>query len=199
MNATPPEPRRCPAAYILAGGRSSRFGSDKARALLRGSPLIRRIAEMLESRGHQVVVVARKSEQYADLGLHTIADIEPDLGPVGGLETAVAHRLRSWGEGWALIFSCDLLNPTPAMLTVLESHGVRAPEAEAVAFMENGWQPFPGLYHTRLLARLRAGSIRSMKRLLTGPGIVGVEAPADLCQANTPAALREFEWREEEL
>ncbi|HEY9840887.1 MAG TPA: NTP transferase domain-containing protein, partial [Candidatus Obscuribacterales bacterium] len=61
--------------YLLAGGRNSRFGSDKARALLGGSPLILQVARLLHPYAADLKVVATTAGAYADLGLETLADI----------------------------------------------------------------------------------------------------------------------------
>ncbi|MCC5785698.1 MAG: molybdenum cofactor guanylyltransferase [Phycisphaerales bacterium] len=171
-------------AYILAGGRSTRFGSDKARAMIEGRPLIRRIADMLESRGHQVVAVAREADQYADLGLNTIADIEPDLGPVGGLQTALMHR----ADGWIILCSCDLIHPSPEPIQQLEQARTGQEDADAVVYRTDRWQPFPGLYHTRML---RFAGHRSMQGLLDAADTRPV--PCDdiraITQANRPDEL----------
>ena len=183
----------CANAYILAGGHSSRFGSDKAHALLHGIPLISHLANILRSRGHEVVVVGRDSKQYENLNLMTIPDIEPDLGPIGGLETALDHRLRTSGTGWALLLSCDLLNPTALMLNALDASRKESPQAEAIAFGDDRWQPFPGLYHTRLREQIYNDPPRSMQQLLTCAQTVAIKAPQRIHQANTPADLRAYE------
>ncbi len=180
-------------AYILAGGRSTRFGSDKARATLQGRPLIRRIADMLETRGHSVIAVAREAGQYADLGLETIPDIEPGRGPVGGLLTALTRRKQTGGPGWAVLASCDLLDPTPEMLDALESVRDRSLEADAAVFKDDRWQPFPGLYHTRLLPATRGA--RSLQQLLSAARTAAADAPKDLRQANRPSDLEAFKDR----
>lgn len=171
-------------AYILAGGRSTRFGSDKARALLDNRPLILRIADTLESRGHEVFAVAREAGQYADLGIETIPDIEPDLGPVGGLQTALKHR----AQGWLILCSCDLVYPSPEPIRQLEQARVGQDDADAVVYRTDRWQPFPGLYHTRLL---RFAGHRSMQGLLdaavTRP--VPCEDLRAITQANRPDEL----------
>src|SRR4051794_14706591 len=75
-------------AYILAGGQSQRFGSDKARAPLDGKPLIVHVAESLKPIASSVTVVAKDFGEYDDLGLVSIGDLQPGLGPMGGLLTA---------------------------------------------------------------------------------------------------------------
>ena len=72
---TEPDPRSAPQvpAYILAGGRSVRFGSDKARALVEGEPLIRRVADGLAQVTGSITAVAQQADAYADLGVKHVA------------------------------------------------------------------------------------------------------------------------------
>ena len=68
---------------VLAGGRSSRFGSDKALAELGGKPLLAHAVERLGAWCDDVVVAGR--ETAAARG---IADWpRPDMGPLGGIAT----------------------------------------------------------------------------------------------------------------
>ncbi|MEX2672801.1 MAG: molybdenum cofactor guanylyltransferase [Phycisphaeraceae bacterium] len=188
-----------PGGCILAGGRSRRFGSDKARALLEGEPLIKRLAEQLRPVTASVTVVADRAERYADLGLKTVADREPGQGPMGGLLRA----LEEPGPAWKLVVSCDLLELRRHWVTrLLEA---RQAGVGAVAFVEGGqggrWQPFPGLYHRDLAARLRDSlreGRRAMQRMLEEVGAVAVALPSDwpvTVQANSPAELARFAKR----
>ncbi len=136
-------------AYILAGGKSSRFGSDKARALLDGVPLIRRTADALRPVVTDIIVVAERSEKYADLGLRTIADARPGLGPLGGLATAMADRLERGGAGWLLLTSCDLAEPRADWVQTLLKWAT--PDRRAVLFRGERLEPLLALYHTDLL------------------------------------------------
>ena len=83
---------------VLAGGRSMRYGSDKAFADLGGISLARRAARTLETVAGRVVVVANDVERHAPAGLPVRPDLIPGIGPLGGLHTAVAwsaeERLR---------------------------------------------------------------------------------------------------------
>ena len=185
MHAPPP-------AYILAGGRSTRFGSDKARAVLSGVPLLLRQARHLELRGHRVTVVASHTGAYDDMGLTTIGDIEPERGPVGGLRTA----LRNVADGWLVLTCCDLLTLSDARLRMLSEHAREEPRPPAAVFREDRWQPFPGLYHTALLARPELWRFDAFQSLLDAIGAHPLHAPEDstrLRQANTPEALRRYE------
>lgn len=134
--------------YILAGGQSSRFGSDKARALVDGVPLLVGVARALGGPG-PVTVVAATDGQYEDLGLRTIADAHPALGPLAGLERALADR----AAGWLLLAACDTLGLRPEWLERLAA--ARVGGRSAVAFRGEHWEPMPALYHTAILPAVR--------------------------------------------
>lgn len=179
--------------YILAGGRSSRFGSDKARAPLHGTPLLAAVAQTFSERGHAITVVAREADEYADLGLRTIADRAPGLGPLAGLQAALEDRVQ---HGWLALVSCDWAGLNAEWLDVLRAHV--APERSAVAFHDDRWQPLLALYHTRLRdrvgQRLQAGP-RSLHGLLEACEATPVAPPEGWSRAhsiNTPEALARY-------
>lgn len=155
-------------AYILAGGKSSRFGSDKARAVLDDKPLIVHIFEMLRSVCPEVVAVADVAAKYDDLGVPTIADQRPGLGPLGGVEAALADRLARHGAGWTIVASCDLAGLKREWVETIARH--LSSDTKAVAFREDFWQPFPAAYHTDLLpiaSQLLDENRASFQRLLS--------------------------------
>ncbi|HEX7010205.1 MAG TPA: molybdenum cofactor guanylyltransferase [Phycisphaeraceae bacterium] len=184
--------------YILAGGKSSRFGSDKARAVLEGQPLILRLAQALKPWAQRLTVIADQPGKYDDLGLTTIADRTPGLGPLGGVWTALldAQQHQPHQPCWTLVAPCDLLIIKPAWVEVLLAH--RQADAEAVAFGDGRWQPLPGLYHTALARRIQQQIERgelALHRLLDESRAVAAPLPADwptLFQANTPQDLARY-------
>lgn len=182
--------------YILAGGRSSRFGSDKARAVLDRLPLVERVCHLVEGVASSVTVVAEAADKYADLGLRTIGDVHPGRGPAGGLATA----LSDVREGWLMLCPCDAVVIRPAWLATLVEHAEAATqEVDAITFRDRYWQPMPGVYHVRGLAvvdRLAAEGSCSMQRLLDSVRSVALPLPSDWparWQANTREELRGFE------
>lgn len=170
--------------YLLAGGKSSRFGSDKARAKVKGSPLIVRIVEALAPVAAPPTVVADVPDKYADLGLRTIADIQPGLGPMGGLATA----LHDAGDREILVTSCDLVSVEPAWVRLLT-----AVDGAAVAFKkQKGWQPLFAVYRpdsAAVVARHIASESLSLQLVLDE---IGQAVPLPLAWvggANTPDEL----------
>lgn len=187
-----PGPRTIP-GYILAGGANRRFGSDKARALLRGEPLLHHAARSIACVADPLTVVADRSEKYADLGLRTIADATAGLGPRGGLERALEDRAAR-GEGWLLLTACDLLGVRAAWLDQLLD--ARRPGVEVVAFRGPVWQPMPALYHTALRGRLATWRGGAIWQLIERAPKASLPLPADWSQAaqiNTPEDLSRYD------
>jgi len=88
---------------VLAGGRSSRFGSDKALALLDGRQLIEHAVAALEPHAAEVVICGRTDPRWTCL-----ADLPaPDMGPLGGLAAALAYA-QEQGFAGVLTTGCDM-------------------------------------------------------------------------------------------
>jgi len=177
---------------LAGGGRSRRFGSDKARAPLAGVPLIRRVADALGPACGAVYAVAAHAGVYDDLGLTTLGDDVPGLGPLGGLATALRHRRKLHGEGWLVLASCDGVGAHAGLIERLVAHQTRS---RATVFRHARWEPMPGLYHTAALPAVE-GQLqrdqRAMWRLLEAIDAEAVPWPGEaggLAQVNTPDDL----------
>ena len=95
-------------AAVLAGGRSTRFGTDKALALHDGLPLIDHVIAALLPQASALVITGR-----AHPGHTAIADFPaPGLGPLGGLCAALTHARRH-GFDAVLCVPCDTLDLPP--------------------------------------------------------------------------------------
>ena len=86
---------------VLAGGRSSRFGSDKAQAKLDGVTLLDRSTQALGTMCDTVVVVG-----HGDEGIATIADWPcAGMGPLSGIAAALRHAASL---GYDAVLSCGV-------------------------------------------------------------------------------------------
>ena len=107
---------------VLAGGQSTRFGSDKAMAELGGRTLLARAFDTLSGFCELVIVAGRERGP----GHRCIPDWpHANMGPLGGI--AAALRIAR-DEGYDSVLSCgvdsvglpdnllDLLSPAPAYL-----------------------------------------------------------------------------------
>src|SRR5439155_11303045 len=77
-------------AIALAGGRSERFGCDKALALFRGAPLLAAVVDALRAEFAEVLVVAKRAEPYGGLGARVILDRSALYTPLSGVEAGFA-------------------------------------------------------------------------------------------------------------
>lgn len=182
--------RRVP-VYILAGGRSSRFGSDKARAVVQGSPLLQHAVQAAAPVASRITVVASGDGQYDDLGQRTVGDLQPHLGPMGGLIAAL-EDLDPPGS-WLLLLPCDLLGLQPRWLELL-LEGAHGPPA--AAFRGTRWEPLPAIYHHDILPAARrclAAGQRALWRLLETAGARSLELPTDWQTARRITRPRDLE------
>ena len=85
-------------AALLAGGKSSRMGRDKAALKWEGQSLWQRQIHLLKSlRPEQILISGRPDGPYLESEYQIVFDAEPDLGPLGGimslLEACTTERL----------------------------------------------------------------------------------------------------------
>lgn len=166
---------------ILAGGASSRFGSDKAQAMLDDAPLLDHVAAALRPWVDAVVVCGRDWS-----GLDGVPDRPAaGLGPLGGLAGAL-HHAAIHGFAQVLTVPCDTPVLDPTMLAA-----VRA--ADPPALLRDC--PVIGLWPAALAPLLDAhlrGADRSMRgwARATGATWLDLPAPANVNRAEDLARLR---------
>jgi len=130
---------------VLAGGKSSRMGRDKALLVLDGVPFIEHIARTLQQVLARVMIVSDHGEDYRFLGLPIYADIYKNCGPLAGVHSALTHSTTDS----LFIVSCDLPMLTPAIVRYvvdLKKHG-----DVTLLSTENNLQPLCGLYKRHCL------------------------------------------------
>ena len=88
---TPPEGLGAISGAILAGGRSTRMGKNKAFTRLAGVRLVDRARHAVGRLASDVMLVTNQLSLYADFPERVILDNIPHRGPLCGLETALSH------------------------------------------------------------------------------------------------------------
>lgn len=143
------------AGYVMAGGASTRFGFDKARAELNGQTMLARMCGLLRDVTRSVSVVAAFG-RYTESGERIVDDHWPGEGPLGGIITALmdAHA-RNHQHTWALIVGCDMPFLTRDWLTHLKERAL-ASDAKIVAPRSPlGLEPLCACWHTSATAKLQ--------------------------------------------
>jgi len=190
--------------YVLAGGMSSRFGAEKALAVVDGTTMLEGVitaikpAIVRKHRGRmgKITLVTGTSQRFQSLGHRVITDRPEGVGPIGGLNAALIDRLIQHGPGWLLLASCDLVRPQASWIDALV-HETRGKKVTAVAFYADRWEPMLALYHTDLFPIVETQISRkqySLQYLLTEAQALRVPLPPGIPtipQANTPQQLEE--------
>ncbi len=150
---------------MLAGGQSSRFGSDKALAELDGQTLVARAVDLLSGWCEHVVVVGRETAPAP-----TLPDWpQPGMGPLGGIASAL-HYAADEGFDVVLTSGVDSLGLPDDLLVLLSPAPAYVPE-----------QPVIGLWP--------ASAAPVIEAILTGPGRHSMRAFAEALGARAVTLL----------
>jgi molybdopterin-guanine dinucleotide biosynthesis protein A len=90
---------------IIAGGQSSRMGSDKSFVELAGQPIIKHVMERVANLGQrETILISNRMAAYSNLGLPMFSDVLPKKGSLGGIYTAI-YRSQ---QPHTLVVACDM-------------------------------------------------------------------------------------------
>ena len=144
------------AAFILAGGASSRMGTDKSQLRLEQQTFTQRIAETLLQLTDSVFIVGRDSDESS---LRSVADVYPKWGALGGIHAALAACPREW----AIVVACDLPFVTSELFSYLAEQ--RMDHDAIVPIQEDGRpQPLAALYRVDPCLRQATDLIEAGRR-----------------------------------
>lgn len=180
--------------FVLAGGKSSRMGRNKALLDVGGKPIIQRVTEALTQAADRVAVISNAPEDYAFLGVPIVEDRVAGIGPLGGLHAAlIAARSEV-----CLVVACDLPLIRPELLRMLAAEV--AGQDAAVPCTEEGCHPLCAAYARTGLpaaeAQIRDGNyrvlgfLRQVRTRWVGPEVWSRADPEGLSfvNVNTPDA-----------
>ncbi len=123
--------------YVLAGGKSSRMGSDKALLNMDGRTAIEGQCEILESFCAQGVFIAgARSSELSKFSWPIIHDSTLDQGPLFGIISALQHA----ENGIAVILAVDLLAIDTADITAILAACTRDVDSECDVFFAQSKQ-----------------------------------------------------------
>ncbi|KRE48543.1 molybdenum cofactor guanylyltransferase [Paenibacillus sp. Soil522] len=141
---------------ILAGGQSTRMGTDKALLPINGRPLLYRLASQVAA-FTQTVTIAIGAPQRESLYREALSDLAaqvsfvtdqfPGCGPLSGLHAG----LSAIADGYVFIIACDMPQLSAPLLQQLLSRIDSGADVIHAA-----GQPFHAIYHTRTAAQIQA-------------------------------------------
>lgn len=140
-------------AFILAGGKSTRMGTDKAFVMLEGRTLLALMLELARSAAPEVRIVGDRAK-FAEFA-PVVEDVFPGCGPLAGIHAA----LRSSQTDLNLILAVDVPFLSPEFLQFMITKS-RCGAMVTVARTSGGWQPLCAVYR-RQFADLAEKCVRA--------------------------------------
>ncbi len=132
---------------ILAGGKSSRMGSDKGFLSLNGIPFISLIIKTVKPFVDDIIIVSNNPD-YDIFNLKRVEDILKDAGPLAGLYSGLYHSETEKN----LVLSCDVPLINGAILKKL-IEGID-PEKDVVQLQSQGkTMPLIAIYKKHCMPR----------------------------------------------
>ena len=203
-------------AIILAGGRSSRMGRDKALLPIADKPLIYRTCEVAIACTDAVYVVTSRGDRYRPLlppAVHLLA--EPAAADPPGPLVALGYALgqicteKTIAPDWVLVLACDLPNLSAAVICRWRQ-GLADLAPEVVAYLPkrgDRWEPLCGFYRATVGDSMRQfgksgkqgaqtdSRGRSLQSWLHQQSVAAIPSVEDrlLVNLNTPADWAQWE------
>lgn len=91
-------------AIILAGGKSSRMGQDKAFIKVEGQFLIKRQIALLKKIFKNIIIVTNQPAKFKFKGIKVVQDIIKGCGPLSGIHAG----LKASGSNYNFVIACDM-------------------------------------------------------------------------------------------
>lgn len=184
------------AALILAGGKSSRMGEDKALIPWDGTPMLTRVFQVAAECCQQVYILTPWPEKYQTIVPESefLLESNPGQGPLIGL----AEGLRQIPAEWVLLLACDMPLLQASILQNWINTLTQVP-TETLALVprrEERWEPLCAFYRHSSLSNLHkfiqqgGRSFQSwLNQVSVQPLSVSQESKDMLWNCNTPFDL----------
>jgi molybdopterin-guanine dinucleotide biosynthesis protein A len=158
----------CVEGFVLAGGRSSRMGRDKALLQVGGRSLVERALDKLRSIG---VAAPRIAGARTDLSSHApvVSDLHPGCGPLSGIEAA----LSSTSQPLNLFLPVDMPLLPPQFLSWMLLRAEITGALATVPRINGQPQPLCAVYHRDLLRPITASLIAGNYKVMSVVSVAG--------------------------
>ena len=129
------------AAFVLAGGKSTRMGADKAFLRWHERTLLDHVLELAHELTPRVQIVGDR-KKFASYGEAVIEDIYPGCGPLGGIHAALSTTRSPWN----LMLAVDLPLLSRALLSYLVTRARETDATVTVPYVGGGLEPLCAVY-----------------------------------------------------
>jgi molybdopterin-guanine dinucleotide biosynthesis protein A len=146
---------------ILAGGKSTRMGSDKALLPYRGGRFIEAIYRLFAGIFSEVILVTNTPDQYDFLPCRKVQDILKDMGVLAGIHSGLYHS----SNPAVFAVACDM----PYLVEGLIRHMASRADAGGVLIPEgpDGLEPLHAVYGKGCLAAIETTLLSGQRRIVS--------------------------------
>lgn len=143
---------------ILAGGKSTRIGREKAFLNVEGRPIIEILLSKLSSVFEEVFIVTNNKKKFGYFPANIVTDIFPDKGPLGGIHAGLVHS----NSAYSFFTACDMpflnMDIVMDMINKVEHYDIVVPK------VKNRLHPLCAVYSKRCIPviedNLKKGNLR---------------------------------------
>lgn len=156
---------------ILAGGKSTRFETDKACALYKGTTFLEHLIQKFY---HYAPVLVCANKDYPITRAEVIKDIVPSNGPIAGVITILSHTKTQW----TFMIAVDMPLVDIDILDRLVSQIDENPYADVIAFKTDHLEPLCALYNKSALDKImkfNQSGVYALQKVLSGLHIMEVK------------------------
>ena len=192
-------------AVILAGGKSSRMGRDKALLTLREETILEDLVYLTTSIFSETFIIASQSKNYQQLNLRgavILNDFWENKGPLIGLYTGLSYSTHQVN----CVLTCDMPLVDASLLRELIAFWQDSYDAVCPEDSEGRLQPFPGIYSRSsrhfirlLLDRGETAIRRLLDVLVIQPLVLGKKGSEVLANMNTPKDYEQVSQKKKEI
>jgi molybdopterin-guanine dinucleotide biosynthesis protein A len=183
-------------AIILAGGKSSRMGTDKGMLSINGRTMLEHICKQLRGTFNQILTSAGDTEKYSFAGLEVVRDKTPDQGPLMG----IASALEASANEINFVVACDIphINMDCVRKMLIEAKGA---DIVVPTTGDRKYEPLFAVYRKSALDAIKRTLREGKRKISDGFDKCKVKCidlrKADwLININTLAEYKEFQRRQ---
>jgi len=179
-------------AIIMAGGDSTRMGTDKSMLPIEGRPIIERTCRRLAACFEQVLISANEADKFAFLGFDVVPDKVPAQGPLMGIASALEASVNEIN----FVVACDIPDIEPGNVRRILSEAAGSDADIIVPTTGNDrYEPLFAVYRKSTLEvinKVLSSGGRKISDVFDLCKVRKVELDTSLVNLNTMAEYEEF-------